>query len=121
MVYHLGNSSHAKAYARHTTRHGLHDGIGKILGKRGKYKSIYGIVYIHNLARIACISECINGQVESLLKSIGMSTEYHDGCALCKIVVTLHVASIYKILHTLIDIRDTLCHKEYEFHGSIFG
>lgn len=49
VLHHLRDATHAEGHRRHTARHSLHDGVGKIVVERRQHIHVDGVVDVDNL------------------------------------------------------------------------
>ena len=114
MIYHLGNAAYLETYAGHTTSHRLHDGIGQILGKRGKHKDICRTINIGDATVVAHVSQRDGREGQLALQFLTMAAKdgdtgvvAHLGIFVCQLLAGFH-----KIIHTLVGIGGSLGYEE---------
>ena len=116
MINLLRNATHAKTQTRHTTGHGLHDGVGQVLAERRQHKHAGCAIDAYNALTIADIPQGIGREWQGIGHLVGMATQDHHTRILFHLGLLLGqlLAGINQILHALMRIRHTLTNKQYQ-------
>ena len=110
VIDHLGYASDTESHTRHAARHGLHDGVGKIVLERGQHEDIGGIVDVEYPLLVAHVTDGKDRQCQSSLQFLGVSAEDGDaGMLLHFRMLFRHPGySLHEIVHPLALVRHTL-------------
>ena len=116
VVYHLRNASHLESYARHSTCHGFHDGIRKILRQGRQDEYVCRIINVNNALILAYIAQGNGWERQFAFEILTMTAkDCHAGIVPhLRIGFAHHLAGFYQIIHSLVRIGRLLGNEQYD-------
>ena len=123
MIYHFGNATCCKTYARESASQGFHDGVGQIVRHRGDDKEVGSIVGLHDAFHFFGISHWKNWDIKRRDVLFGCPTEDEQGSVVAIVGMRCQefLERLDEVRTTFAHIRDLLCHEKHDFQIRISG
>ena len=117
MVDFLGNAPHLEAHAGHSARHGLHDGVGKVVRQRRQHEGVHRIVDVDDGLLVAHVAQRKGRQGQQSGHFFGMTAEDGDGRVLLPLGLSVgpQLHGVDEIVHALALVGHALRHEEDDF------